>query len=169
MELNKSWITDVRTVRTSKIIKAWTKRNLMVTVCSMNVPKERSVLVMLPLLHVAWSPNKAVSQHQEAAEPGLPAKTITGRKKIYGTKIITHVNDCYSDLKQWFLFQLWRLVIVEAKTHGSTRSSSAYEHLWMRKNNNLLSDISNESCSYITFEWLIQMGGNIQGGTVCCT
>lgn len=107
--------TDVWTVRTFKIIKAWTKRNLLVTVCSMNVPQERGVLVMLPLLHVDWSPNKAVGQRQEAAEPGLPAKNVTGQKKIYGTKTIMHVNNCYPDLKQWFVFQLWQLVILEAR------------------------------------------------------
>lgn len=55
------------------------------SVCSLNVPKERRIRVMLPLLHVDWSPKKAFGQCQEAAEPGLTVKTVTGQNKIYGT------------------------------------------------------------------------------------
>lgn len=59
---------------------------------------------MLPLLHVDWSPNKVVGQRQEAAEPGLPAKNVTGQNKIYGTKTIMHVNNCYPDLNSGLCF-----------------------------------------------------------------
>lgn len=49
---------------------------------------------------------RPAGQRQEAVEPGLPAKAVTGQNKIYGMKTIMHVNNCYPHLKQWFVFSV---------------------------------------------------------------